>query len=789
MFYHFKIILRNLQRGGIYSAINIVGLAIGMTASILLLVWVYNQWSYDRFHTKSDQIHQVWSRMEHGGQIDCWKATSLLTGPALKEEYPEVVDATRVITVDGFYGEGDRHLNMKTLYADPSFLTIFDFPLIKGDKYMAINDMYQVVLTEKAAIRMFGIEDPIGKTLMYEMKHPVTVTGVMKDLPYNTRFDFEMLAHIDFFEKIIGYNASWGNQGPETYVEVVPDAQIAGFNETICNMIKKHTNNTILTEPFLYPLDKSYLNAYFENGVPSGSGLISQLRMFTIVAVAILLIACINFVNLSTARASTRAREVGVRKVMGGKRKGLIGLFLSESMILAFISGIMAFIFAYITLPYFSEWLGMFAGRSSSLDISNVYFWLFALSFILFTGLLAGSYPAFYLSAFRPVKVLKSAGSTIGSRITLRKILVVLQFSFAVFLLTGALVVRRQVNHVNNRYAGFDKEFLIHIPLPDGIAEHYLAFQYDLISSGAVKGMSKTWNNLTGWASTYSPKWRGKEEDDRRTFNLYFADGNFAEMLGFELVAGRLPDPAIWSTDSSAILITETAARMIGFEDPIGETLTYWGYEGHITGVIKDFVLHHPLEKPEPVVIGCEKGGGERTHVYIRLTAGNTPEKLATLENIFKRYSAGYPFDYKFADDDFAPAMKQFQNIRSLIALFTVIAILISCMGLFALTALTVERRRKEVGIRKVLGASVSNIVMLISKEYVVLTLVAFVITAPIAYFVMVQVLNSFDYRTNVPVWLILTVGVIILLIALLTVGFQAIKAAAENPVKAIKSE
>ena len=787
--FHFKIILRNLKRGGIYSAINIGGLAIGMAASILLLIWVYNQWSYDRFHTKAEQIHQVWSRMEHGGQIDCWTATSLLTGPTLKDEYPEIIDAVRVAGGGGFYGGGDRYLTMKTTYADPSFLTMFDFPLLNGDVYTALNDMYNVVLTEKAALRLFGDEEPMGKTIMYDMKHPVTVTGVMKDLPYNTRFDFEILAHINFYEKVVGYNASWGNQGPQTYVEVAPGTQIDRFNETIRDMIKNHTNNNTLTEPFLYSLDKSYLNAHFENGVPSGKGQISLLRMFIVVALVILLIACINFVNLSTARASTRAKEVGVHKVLGGKRKGLIGLFLSESVFLAFISGIIALIFVYITLPYFSGWLGMFAGRSSSLDLLNIHFWLFALSFILLTGLLAGFYPAFYLSAFSPVKVLKGAVSTIGSRITLRKILVVLQFSFAVLLLSGTLVARKQVNHLNNRYAGFDKELLIHIPLPEGIAEHYTAFHNDLISSGAVKDMSKTWRNLTSWASTYDPTWRGKEEDDRRTLNLFFADSNLAEMLGLELVAGRFPNSAIWSTDSSAILITETAAQIIGFEDPIGETLTYWGYEGHITGVIKDFVLHNSFETPQPVLIGCEKGGFGRSLAYIRLTSGNTPDKLATLENIFKRYSAGYPFDYKFIDDDFAPAMKEFQNIQSLIGLFTVIAILISCMGLFALTALTVERRRKEVGIRKVLGASVANIVMLISKEYIILTLIAFVITAPPAFYVMTQVLNSFDYRTNIPVWLILLVGLIILLIALVTVGFQAIKAATADPVNSIKTE
>ena len=790
MFYHLKIMLRNLKRGGIYSAINIIGLAIGMAASVLLLIWVYNQWSYDRFHTKAKQIYQVWSRAANEGTIACWQATSLLTGPTLKDEYPEVVESVRVNGLgNSFFGEGDRHLTTKTLCADPSFLTVFDFPLLKGDVYTALNDKYSVILTEKAVLRLFGNEDPMGKTLMYDTRLPMTVTGVMKDLPNNTRFEFEALVNIEFFEKVVGYSASWGNQGPQTYVEVTPHAQIDKFNDAIRNMIKSRNNN-ILTEPFLYPLDKSHLNAKFENGVPSG-GLITLLRMFVIIAASILLIACINFVNLSTARSSLRAKEVGVRKALGSRRSGLIGMFLSESMVLAFISGTIAFILVFAALPYFSGWLGGFSGGALSLNFFDIRFWLFALSFIIFTGVLAGAYPAFYLSSFDPVKVLKGAVSTVGSRITLRKVLVVLQFFFAIFLMIGALVMNRQINHAKNRYAGYDKEHLIHIPLPEGIANHYSAFRYDLAASGAVKDMTKTWANMMDmWAQTDSPTWRGKDPEDRRWFNLYFADSNWAEMMGAELVAGRFPNPAIWPTDSSAILITESAAKMIGFEDPIGETLTYWGYKGHITTVIKDFILHDPFENPAPVVIGCEKlAGEERSSVYIRLTPGKMADKLATIENIYKQYSAGYPFDYKFADDDYALRFKDIQAIDSLTGFFTIIAILISCMGLFALAALTAERRRKEIGIRKVLGASVIDIVLLISKEYIILTLIAFAIAAPLAWLVMQQFLNMFNYRTNIPVWLIVLVGILILLIALITVCSQAIKAALENPVNSIKSE
>jgi len=789
MFYHLKIMVRNLRRGGFYTAINIVGLAIGMAAAVLLFIWVYNQWSYDRFHPKAKEIYQVWSRNKVAGVINCWQATSLVIGPALKDNYPEIVESVRVFNGSYLFGEGDRSFTVKTTHTDPSFLTVFNFPLLQGDVNTALNDPYSVIITEKAALRLFGTENPMGKTLLYNMKEPVTVTGVMKDLPDNTRFDFELLGNITFREKVIGYPASWGNMGLLTYVELNPHAQVDRLNDSVKDIIKNNTDQQVQIEAFLYPLDKSYLYNIFENGVPTG-GTITFLQLFTVIAVFILLIACINFVNLSTARSSLRAKEVGVRKVMGSRRSGLIGLFLSESMVLTVISGIIAFAFVVIAMPYFTAWLGGFAGKSMSVNLFDYRFYLFALAFILFTGLLAGSYPAFVLSAFLPVKVLKGMVAGGGSRVTLRKVLVVLQFSFAIMLIFGTLVVRRQMIHAQNRDAGYDKELLLHIPLPEGIANQYSAFRNDLMSSGAIVDMTKTWANMMDfWASTSNPQWRGKNPEDNRNFNLYFADSNWAKMMGATIVAGRFPDPAIWPTDSSAILLNETAAKMIGFEDPIGETLSYWGFEGQVTTVIKDFVLHSPFEKPEPMIIGCEKGGGGRQNVLIRLSQGKTSDRLATVEKIYKQYSVGYPFSYQFVDDDYALRFQQVRAIEALTGFFTVIAILISCMGLFALTALSVERRRKEIGIRKVLGASVASITILVSKEYIILTIIAFVISAPLAWYVMHQFLKMYDYRTNIPLWLVFAVGVFILIIALLTVGFQAIKAATANPVDAIKSE
>jgi ABC-type antimicrobial peptide transport system permease subunit len=549
-------------------------------------------------------------------------------------------------------------------------------------------------------------------------------------------------------------------------------------------------NNQALWEIFLYPLEKTYLYNQFDNGAPSG-GRITYLILFTVLAVFILLIACINFVNLSIAKASLRAKEVGVRKVVGSKHFGLVILFLSESILLASISGIVAFSIAYAVLPYFSGWLGGLGGKVLSLNVMNIGFWIFALSFVLFTGLLAGSYPAFYLSSFRPVKVLKGYVSIAKTRIPLRKVLVVLQFSFAIFLIICTLSVNRQLKYAQNRDSGYNRELLIRISLQEGIKNHYQAFRNDLLASGAVKDMTRSWAPMTeSWGNTYAVNWKGKDTEDRRLFMINFTDSNWAEMMGAEIVAGRFPDTSIWATDSSAILLNETAAKTIGFEDPIGETITIWGdeYEGRVTGIIKDFIFGSPFEKIQPMIIGGEMLD-VRSNLQIRLMPGKTADQLASIENIYKKYVADFPFEYSFIDEEYAAKFNEVQAVESLTGFFTIVAILISCMGLFALVAFTAERRRKEIGIRKVLGASITDIVLLLGKEYLLLTIIAFAIAAPLAWITMQQYLNIFDYRTNISLWLIALVGIFIMLIALITVCSQAIRAATENPVKAIKSE
>ncbi|MDR2233408.1 MAG: ABC transporter permease, partial [Tannerella sp.] len=400
--YHLKIILRNLRRGGIYSAINVGGLAIGMAAAILILAWVYHEWSYDRFHAKEKQLFIVYNRSAVDGNIRCSDSTPMILGPTLKDEHPEIAGMARMADETYFYTNEDRKFKIQTGITDPDFLTMFDFPLIQGNRETALNDPYAVILTKQAAIRLFGDENAMGQTLMINNQYPMTVSGVMEDLPGNTLFRFEALTSMDFLKVMGRFNENWTDNVLATFVELHPATRLETVNESIRAIAQRHTNDVTQPERFLYPLAKQHLYSKFENGVPVG-GRIETLRLFGLIAGLILLIACINFMNLSTARSGKRAKEVGVRKVLGGKRRSLIGQFLGESMGVSLIAGVIALIIVVLTLPVFS----MLMGQQIKIGLTDTRFWMAGLGFILFTGLLAGCYPAFYLSSFLPVKVLK----------------------------------------------------------------------------------------------------------------------------------------------------------------------------------------------------------------------------------------------------------------------------------------------------------------------------------------------------------------------------------------------
>ena len=476
MFFHFKIIIRNLQRGGIYSYINVGGLAIGMAAAILIVSWIYHEWSYDRFHAKEKQLYVVYNRTVFDGKIQCFDWTPMVMGPTLKTDYPEISGVTRMSIDALLFANNDIGFKIKTGYADPDFLKMFDFPLLQGNIETALDEPYSVILTEKAAIRLFGDKDPMGETLRFDNQYAMMVTGVMKDLPGNTQFDFEVLIPFVFLKVQNWYTENWGSNNVNTYVELHPNARLDLINESIRTITQSHAGYPELPEVFLYPYAKRHLYSKFENGIPAG-GLIETLRLFAVIAGLILLIACINFTNLSTARSGKRAKEVGVRKVLGGKRLSLIGLFLGESMIVSAIACYAALFLAVIALPVFE----MLIGQQLALNFASVWFWLALFGFILFTGLLAGSYPAFYLSSFLPIKVLKGVFRKKQALVSPRKILVVVQFTIASALIVSTLVIHRQIKYAQNRESGYNKDQLIYVSLEGDIEKNYELIKYNLL--------------------------------------------------------------------------------------------------------------------------------------------------------------------------------------------------------------------------------------------------------------------------------------------------------------------
>ena len=787
MLFNLKIIMRNFQRGGVYSVINIGGLAIGMAAAILILAWIYHEWSFDRFHVKGKQLYVVYERGMYNGVLGCSDWTPKILAPTLKENYPEIAGVTRMSINNSFlFTYNDSRIKIQTCYTDPDFFTMFDFPLLYGNFETALNDPYSVILTEKAAIRLFGRENPMGKSVQVNNQYPMTVTGVMKDLPGNTLFNFEALTPVPFM-KIQGfYDEVWLNFTLRTYVELQPNIRLDLVNETIRDIINEHSVNTAQTELFLSPLSKRHLYTKYENGMPVG-GLIDTIRLFGVIAGLILLIACINFMNLSTARSGKRAKEVGVRKMMGSNRLSLIGLFLGEATLIVLIASIIALALALITLPVFSSLMK----QPLSLNLTNGWFWLTGLGFILITGLLAGSYPAFYLSSFSPVKVLKDIFRRKQGIVSTRKVLVVLQFTVAVALIVSTLVVHRQIGYAQDRESGYDKEQLVYITFDSDLYKNYELIKHDLLNSGTALSVTKTSGPMTKkWGGTWLVDWKGKIDPNGKTlFEMFSIDADWTRTVNTTIIEGRDIDIYTYPTDSTAMLLNETAVNSMNFEHPIGEIVKTGDKEWHVVGVVKDFVLVSPYSLISPMIIFGPVDLMLST-MHIKFNNQNRmKDNLAQAEQIFRQYNPAYPFEYQFVDEEYARKFGEEQKIGTLSAWFACLTILISCLGLYALIAYLSETRRKEIGIRKVLGASVSGIMFLLSKEFLVLVLISIAIASPVAWLAMTKWLANFAYRTNIPWWLFVVVGCISLCIALLTVGFQAGKAATANPVKSIKAE
>ena len=784
----FKIAFRNGLRNKGFSVINILGLAIGMASAILILLWIQNEVSMDRFHAKIDRISIASNRDKFNGEVWAWSQTPKILGPTLKLEYPNDVEKVARMTEAGFlFTIGDKRLNATGEFTDPDFFSVFSFPLLKGNVATALNSIDNIIVTETFAKKLFGTADAIGKTVRLDTADNFTVTGVLKDLPNNTTFKFDYLLPWSYMKKLGWDDEYWGNNSVQTYVLLKPGISEAAFNSKVKSITINHTKDgeKSTTQVFMRPLKDAWLYSKSEGG-NFVAGRIEMVKLFGIIAAFILLIACINFMNLSTARSEKRAKEVGIRKVVGAQKSGLVAQFIGESILLSFISGILAVIVVQLCLPPFSG----LVDKQLFIPYSDPLFWAFFIGFILFTGFIAGSYPAFYLSSYQPVKVLKGTFKAAHALVTPRRVLVILQFTFAIALIICTIIVERQIKYGQSRNNGYEKDRLIFVNLQGDISKHYEAIKNELISSGAATGVTKSMSPVTQrWSDGWGYSWANmKPGDEKIDFVRMASDADFVKTMGVTLLQGRDIDIKNYPGDSTAMLLNETAVKMMNFKNPVGQIIKNDGKDWRVVGVIKDFIYGSPYEKVEQLTVMGPASWFNIVHFKLN-PSKSTAEALQLAERIFKKYNPLYPFDYKFVDEEYARKFQEEQRVGSLAALFAGLTIFISCLGLFGLATYMAENRIKEIGVRKVLGASVTNITTLLSKDFLTLVIISFLIATPVAWWAMSHWLSSYTYRIDIEWWVFASAGLLSVLIALLTVSYQSIKAAIANPVKSLRTE
>ncbi|GGH04931.1 FtsX-like permease family protein [Sphingobacterium alkalisoli] len=777
---YIKTAWRSLLKNKGFTVINILGLTVGLSAVLIIALWVQNQFRQDNFYSNQENIYKVLNR--YIVDMSTGQSTPYPAADALTENHPEVEYAARV------YRHWERLLTFKSdgikAYGnevDPDFLKIFDFPAIKGMREDALSNKTNIVVTEGLAKSLFGDEDPLGKTITLDNEKSYTVVSVLNDLPTYTDFSFNYLIPMDRDP------SNWNTMSYSTYVSLRPGVDIEVFNEKIEPMVRTHAPDLKNNVNFLYPLSRIHLYSKFENGVAVG-GKISQVRLIAGIGLLILCIACINFVNLSTAKGQKRAKEVGVRKVIGASKGNLVGQFLTESVIISVVAGILAIVASFLALPLFNQMLD----KPLSFVTTGPLVWLILLGFVIFTGLLAGVYPAFVLSAFQPIKTLKNIKVSKKSNFSMRSVLVVLQFGSAVVLIIATLIIHLQIQYASDRDVGYDTSQLLEVALEGKAVENYETIKNELLNSGFVThitrtGQTITQNNSSSWGNF---SWQGAtpEQSKKTTFFLTNAQSDFIETVGLKLVDGRDLDYPRLPSDNRAILLNEAAIKTMGLENPIGQ-LFNWGDEVYtIVGVFSDFVSGSPYSEVEPMLVFSWIDNLK--NMIIRTDNQQAMNKtLAFIESTVKKFDPAYPFNYRFVDERYAEKFKNQQQTASLSLTFSLLAIFISCLGLFGLISYITETRIKEIGIRKVLGASVSGIASMLSIDFVKLVFVAIIIATPIAWWAMNKWLADFAYRIDIQWWMFVLAGLLAIGIALFTVSWQAIRAAVANPVDSLRDE
>jgi putative ABC transport system permease protein len=790
---YFKTAWRNLGKSKMHSFINIAGLSIGMAVALLISLWMYDELSFNKSFKNYNRIAQVIQNVTNNGEVQTWRSVPYPLAEELRRNYGS--DFKHIVM--GVNG-GDHILtyNEKKLKESGIFFAkeapeMFSLKMLRGNR-TGLYDPSSILLSASAAKAYFGSEDAINKMMKIDDLPVVKVTGVYEDFPQNSSFaGLNFISSWDFL-----YNNSSGIKSIEDpwrpnfatlYVQLNYNADMNIVSAKIKDAKLKKVNEQLVKKKpalFLFPISKWHLYSDFKDGVNIG-GAIKYVWMFAIIGVFVLLIACINFMNLSTARSEKRAKEVGIRKTVGSLRKQLIFQFFCESSLTVGFAFILSLLFVQLSLPFFNT----VSGKQISLFWTNPLFWLIAFGFIVITALISGSYPAFYLSSFRPIKVLKGTFKAGRYAAIPRKVLVVLQFTVSVAMIIGTIIVYKQIQFAKNRLVGYTREGLVTIPTMDSSIHHHLdAVKNELEQSGTVISIAESGSPTTGvFGSSSGFSWKGKDPNLSIDFGFVNVSYDYGKTIDWKIKEGR-DFSKDFTTDSSARILNEAAAQFMGLKKPVGETITWFGQPFTVIGVINDMVMGSPYDATRPIIYALSSEQGNVAIIKIN-PAASAQDALAKIGSVFKKFNPDQPFEYQFADDAYAKKFNDEERIGKLAGFFAALAIAISCLGLFGLASFVAEQRNKEISVRKVLGASVFNVWNLLSKDFVILVVISFLIAVPLAYYFMHNWLQNYTYRTGLAWWIFAAAGVGALGITLVTVSVQAIRAAMANPVKSLRTE
>jgi putative ABC transport system permease protein len=787
---------RNILKNRGYSLINIGGLASSLTVAMLIGLWIFDEFSFNKYHKNYDTIAAVYRKEQANGEINMNYVQVTGLGTLLRNEYGshfKNVVLLRSRIEDKVLTTGDKKFSQLGYFMQPEGADMFSLKMVKG-RLDGLKDKKSIFLSESLAAKMFGDQDPINQMITMDAKWDLLVTGVYEDLPKNSEFEqASYFAPLDLFLDGWAHLNVWDNYNMRLYIQLNNENDVEGVSAMIKDVMLPHIDEgkvKMKPELFLLPMSKWRLYSEFENGVSVTSERLKFVWMFAVTGVFVLLLACINFMNLSTARSEKRAKEVGIRKSIGSYRSQLVQQFLGESLVVALASMVVSIVLLQLLIPGFNQ----IADKAISIPWNNGWFWLITLSFTILAGLLAGSYPALYLSAFNPVKVLKGTFKAGRGASTPRRILVIAQFTFSISLIIATTIVYRQLQFAKNRPVGYSRDGLISIhPRSPEYYGKYEVLRNEFKKTGVVQEIAESNYAVTstlGWNNGF--EWRGKPEGmDDPAFNINEVTSGYGTTIGWTFVSGRdFPQETL--SDAKGVVINETAAKLLGLQNPVGETLTRnrnaERTQYTILGVITDMVKGSPFEPADPCLFF--QANGDREWLYIRLDPTvSAHEALPKIEKVFSQYVPSAPFDYKFANEEYEAKFRAEERIGVLATIFSTLAIIISCSGLFGLVSYVAEQRSKEIGIRKVLGASSTHIWRLLTSEFVLLVLISCAIAIPLSYYFMADWLAQYQYRTTVSWYLLVAAGFGALLITILTVSIQALKAAFANPVNSLRSE